>query len=288
MILFYFAASAKGAENEPWLVPAIANVKRKESWNMQLERLYQSLWLFFPLRLHLGYSVALLAIAWWDPWWSLHEKTCPASSWCATGPFDLSLRPIFKIHYGLISRQNLSTQPWSTWVCDPVTGTRWPRNGRRRSTGWSGSPNHLCTDISDTSYTPRKMKPVPRPTTPASATTCQFMISRMMSTSSMFRWGAVALCSFVLLQTSNPAKTASCNSVLALINSIILLHFGKGSYEASWLALAGNHSSQTGKCDFPLSTVPPCFYCSPTHFNSIFQWWIGNKSQFFSNLGFLG
>ena len=61
-ILFYYAASAKGAENEPWSVPAIANVKRKESWNMQLERLYQNLWLFFPPRLHLGYSVALLAI----------------------------------------------------------------------------------------------------------------------------------------------------------------------------------------------------------------------------------
>ena len=81
----------------------------------------------------------------------------------------------------------------------------------------------LCTDTSDTSYTPPKMKPVPRPTTPASATMCQWRIWRMMSTSSMFRWGAVVLCCFVLLQTSNPAKAASCNSVLASIKSIILI-----------------------------------------------------------------
>ena len=45
---------------------------------MQLERLYKHFPLFFPLRLHLGYSVALLAIAWWDPWWSLHEKLVSA------------------------------------------------------------------------------------------------------------------------------------------------------------------------------------------------------------------
>ena len=146
-----------------------------------------------------------------------------------------SLRPIFKIHYGLISRQNLSTQPWSTWLCDPVTGTRWPRNGRRSSTTWSGSPNHLCTDTSDTSCTPPKMKPVPRPTTPALATTCQLRSWMMTSTSSMFRWGAVVLCSFLLLQTSNPAKATSCNSVLALIKSIILIP----SYSILFLSILG-------------------------------------------------
>ena len=112
IILFYYAASAKGAENEPWLVPAIANVKRKESWNMQLERLYQSLWLFFPLRLHLGYSVALLAIAWWDPWWSLHEKlVLPAPDVL----LDLSTFP-----WGQSSR---STMDWSQGrTCPPNPG----------------------------------------------------------------------------------------------------------------------------------------------------------------------
>ena len=210
------------AENEPWLVPAMQMSSAKSLGTCNLRDCIKvsgssfrwgSIWdiplLSWPLLGEILHEVSM--------------KTCPASSWCATGPFDLSLRPIFKIHCGLISRQNLSTQPWSTLVCDPVTGTRWPRNGRRSSITWSGSRNHLCTDISDTSYTPPKMKPVPRPTTPASATTCRFMISRMMSTSSMFRWGAVVLCSFVLLQTSNPAKTASCNSVLALVMSIILI-----------------------------------------------------------------
>ena len=164
-----------------------------------------------------------------SPW-----KTC-VGSWCAIWPFDLSLRPIFKIHYGLISRQNLSTQPWSTWVCDPVTGTRRPRNGRRRTITWSGSPNHLCTDTSDTSYTPPKIKHLPRPTTLALATMCQWRSWMMTSTSSMFRWGAVVLCSFLLLQTSNPAKAASCNSVLALIKSIILIP----SYSILFLSILG-------------------------------------------------
>ena len=45
---------------------------------------------------------------------------------------------------------------------------------------------------------------------------------------------------------------------------LIPLHFGKGSYEASSLALAENHSSQTGKCDFSLSTFPPCFFLQLT------------------------
>ena len=79
---------------------------------MQLERLYQSLWLFFPLRLHLGYSVALLAIAWWDPSWSLHEKlVLPAPDVL----LDLSTFP-----WGQSSR---STMDWSQGrTCPPNPG----------------------------------------------------------------------------------------------------------------------------------------------------------------------
>ena len=135
-ILFYYA------ENEPWLVPAIANVKRKESWNMQLERLYQNLWLFFPLRLHLGYSVALLAIDWWDPWWSLHEKlVLPAPDVL----FDLLSFP-----WGQFSRFIMD---WSQGrTCRPNHGqlgyvTLWQeRDGpRMEEEGPLRGPNHQTT-----------------------------------------------------------------------------------------------------------------------------------------------
>ena len=272
IILFYYAASAKGAENEPWLVPAIANVKHKESWNMQLERLYQSLWLFFPLRLHLGYSVALLAIAWWDPWWSLHEKlVLPAPDVL----LDLSTFP-----WGQSSR---STMDWSQGrTCPPNPGqlgyvTLWQeRDGPgMEEEGALGGPDHqtTCAQIYQIPHTHRrKWNPCPGQ---------QHQRRRQRASSWSRGWWVHPPCLDEVLWCCVPLSSCKLpilpKQLLAILSwpywrvsclfHPIPLHFGKGSYEASSLSLAGNHSSQTGKCDFPLSAVPPCFNCSPTHFN---------------------
>ena len=98
---------------------------------------------------------------------------------------------------------NLQDPLWTDLKAELVHPTlvnlgMWPCDRNEMAQEWREKgalccPDHqtTCAQIyTDNLNTHRlKMKPVPRPTTPASATTCQFMISRMMSTSSMFRWG---------------------------------------------------------------------------------------------------
>ena len=121
--------------------------------NMQLERLYQNLWLFFPLRLHLGYSVALLAIDWWDPWWSLRKKlVLPAPDVL----FDLLTFP----------EANLQDPLWTDLKAELVDPTMvnlgmWPcdRNERAQEEEWAlRGPDHqtTCAQIHQIPHTHRR------------------------------------------------------------------------------------------------------------------------------------